>query len=637
MFNGFLSVGGNEVVNSERTYGYANSTDCPVQWLDDPECGQVADAEGDEAYLFGNIDDAPWYDSDISDLSSRFLGLYGVDIAGLSDSTRSAVVTQRNGDGAVVSGYRHGPREVRVRGWMTAMGTDALEYGMTWLRNVLEPSACGQHGSVCGESDAAFFVDCPPARTSIDYYTTWGETRRNLFPDPRAVTATATYWNASSGTLSREDGALLGEQYVARFTQTAAGAQRAGLLIQLTPSTTYTVRFRARGSVARSSWTLAYRITPTGADHPSISAPVTINTEVGTYEYVFTTGATAPGATTGIYFVNTNGNIAETLEITDVAIELGDTTGQDFFDGETPDLLDPYGQMIERYSWVGAANASASIKEVRERQTRGQTDDEYAVDVDPYRRFLHSVRCISGPFVVQEAVSRDGKHVGRLVEFTLLSEVPYVYGIPKELDVPPIVPTVVQDIAYNLAPYPSAELAGAAMIAATNYVTNPSLETNATGWGRVAGTGVLDANLVAARVTGELAAVGTASFRTVFTATNSGTNGYFGNNQPTPIAIPTATGTRVSISCWSAAVIMAGTPTITELHFFAFWTDSGGAIIGNTDLGGVPAAGGAVSVKSIVPIAGAAGVVVEARCLLGSWVSGNVIRLYTDALAVTVP
>lgn len=431
MLDHYLALGGNEVVNSARAYGYAVTADCTVDWLEDPECGTIGVADGVGEYTYADIVNAPWYDPDDPDTTSRFYGLYGIDLRGLSDSTRTAAVTQKTTDGAVVSGYRHASREVRVRAWMTAAGEDAIEVGMTWLRNVLEPNACGQHGTACGDADAAFFVSCPPLRDD-------------------------------------------------------------------------------------------------------------------------------------------------------------------------------------------------------------ETDEEYAALVSEYRRFLHSVRCVSGPFVVAERRSQDGIHVGRLVEFTLLAGVPWVYGVPKEIDVPPLVPSVMQDVAYNLIPYPSAELTpGTAVIVATNYASNPSLETNFAGWTAGADAPLPAAQVTSGRVVGELAAVGTASFRVVFAPTSAGAGGNFYADAAVT-GFPTAAGYRFSVNIWAAQVVMAGAPVRGTMEVVAIWRT--GTTIDRVDvLGTIPLDGGYISAKSITPPAGSDNVFVRVRANMTSWSNGDVIRLYADALAVTNP
>lgn len=432
MWDGYFSLGGNEVGNSARAIGYQRTADCPIGWIRDKDCGGIQSMVDDQgAYIYSRINEAPWYDTDDPDLSSRFLGLYVIEMQGVSDSTRSAVVTEKITDGAQVSGYRHTSRQVRVRALLTGDGMDALEYGMTWLRNVLEPNACGVHGGDCGASDFQFFVDCPP------------------------------------------------------------------------------------------EW----------------------------------------------------------------------------------DQIEP----IEDY-W----DTNAKL-----------------------RRVLHTVTCISGPLVQEQKVSSDKRHYAYIVEFTLLAAVPFVYGATRDIDVPPITPTIVQDVAYNLLTHPSAELASGLALVQTNLSTNPSVETDATGWAATSdGTAITNAMLTSGRVTGELAAVGVASYRVVFTATGAGTNGWFGAQQQ--VTIPTTAGLRFSINMWAAEVLMTGSPVRGDLDIFAYWRN-GTTNLRTDDLGSVPINGGALSTPNIAPPATADNVVVRAIARMTSWSSGNVVRLYADALAVTNP
>lgn len=588
--------------------------------------------QGDLPYDYANIADAPWYDPDEPDLSSRFYGAYGIEMRGLSDSTREAAITQKNGDGAVVSGYRHGPREVRVRAWLTAVGTDALEHGNTWLRNVLEPNACGTHGGACGAADSAFFVDCPPARRDVTAYTDWAEARRNFIANPSFETNT-TGWSGSNGTLSRVTSG--GFRGVAFARVTATSATLLGLLgpnITVAAAESWAMSAYVKGTVGRQ--VRARVVWSTGATN--YGGLVTLT---GSWQRVSVVADAPAGAVWGhmdvIYFAN-----ATVGDVLDVDAALMEKAGsiEDYFDGASVD--DPSPEPLYRYEWTGSANASASIREERNPYITPEGDATYGPYVDQHRRFLHSVRCISGPFVIQEASSEEVPGlVGRLVEFTLLAEVPWVYGMPKEIVVPPTVPTVMQDIAYNLAPYPSAELPGEAIVVAENLSTNPSLETNATGWSTITDGSVITGAMApaGARVVGELQAVGTASYRTVFTASGaSASTGMFGNRQE--VALGSIVDKRYSFNIWSAAVIMAGAPVLNDLFVYATWrATAGGAGLRTDLLGTIPAAGGALSVKSLTPPATAAFVEVAVRSTITSWNAGSIVRLYSDALAVTTP
>jgi hypothetical protein len=434
MFKGYLEFGGNEVGNSARAYGYASTANCPARWIRNPDLKSLNAAVGDGPYTHATIETAPWYDSDEPDLSSRFYGLSVLDIRGLPDSTREASVTQKNGPGAQVSGYRHAAREVRVRGWLTAAGEDALEAGMTWLRNVLEPDACGMHGGICGTSDMAFFVSKPPL----------------IGPDEDEV--------------------------------------------------------------------------------------------------------------------------------------------------------------------------------------------DYLARVAPLRRYLHQVRAISGPFPIEERTSNDGIHFGRLVEFTLVAEVPWVYGVTKELPVPPTVPSVIQDITYNLVSHPSAELASGTVEVARNYVTNPSVETDVSGWSRaVSGAIAIGTVPVPVRST-ELAAAGAASAKTTFTAAAlSAAPGTFELQQTATLPATVVAGDRYSVNMWAAANTQAGAPVYGALEIFAEWQDAASAVLRVDTVGAIAGGSGVATLNSIAPPVGATKVVMRARQTLASWAAGTIVRLYADALAVTKP
>ncbi|QDP45525.1 minor tail protein [Microbacterium phage FuzzBuster] len=266
----------------------------------------------------------------------------------------------------------------------------------------------------------------------------------------------------------------------------------------------------------------------------------------------------------------------------------------------------------------------------------GETDEEYAARVAPLRRFLHNVAVTSGPY--ERELHNVGDFWGQVFEWTITAGRPWVYSATREVDLPVTPTIVIQDTPYNLAPYPSAELAGAAMVASTNYSTNPSVETNATGWAAGSdGVNITAAMIASGRVTGELQAVGNSSFRTVFTASGAGANGSFYAQQEVSLAGRPA-GSRVSINQWAAELLMSGTPVRPDIELIAYWRNgSGGTVLRTDNLGTIPVNGGALSVKSIVPPAGATHVLVRAQARVTSWPAGTVLRLYTDALAVTVP
>lgn len=191
MLEEYMCMGGNEVANNARVYGYAKSADCPLGWFRCIPCESVHNATNDwtfpvwsedgegnpvlvtpgfsdaPPYDIENVADAPWFDAQLPDLTGRFYGVYILSVEGVDGSTRSAGVSESILDGGVVGLVRHASREIRVRALLSSEGADALEYGMAWLSSALEADGCGTHGASCGAVDVSFFGYCPPALNPV--------------------------------------------------------------------------------------------------------------------------------------------------------------------------------------------------------------------------------------------------------------------------------------------------------------------------------------------------------------------------------------------------------------------------------------------------------------------------------------
>lgn len=277
-------------------------------------------------------------------------------------------------------------------------------------------------------------------------------------------------------------------------------------------------------------------------------------------------------------------------------------------------------------------------------------EDEYAPQVRPLWRYMHDVALISGPLEVKTSRSSNGLHFGRMVEFTLYAEKPWVYAATSVIDVPPTVPVVVQDIPYNLAPYPSAELAGAPVVIATNYSQNPSLETVDTGWaGSVSAVegAAPAAHFAAGRISNELAAVGASSYRARLAGTGAAANGVarLSIRHTIPLAAVPA-GFTPSVSIWTALVISGGAAgsELQALSAAVEWMSAAGAVISQTEIGSTAASfsGRVFAARRLAIPAGAA----SARILVRAdvrWTSSadaatnTDVRLYADAAALTIP
>lgn len=262
--------------------------------------------------------------------------------------------------------------------------------------------------------------------------------------------------------------------------------------------------------------------------------------------------------------------------------------------------------------------------------TPGITVAEYT----ELRRYVHAVTCVSGPTVVQKL--HRGDAWGYVVEFVLVAGVPWLFGATRYVPTPPSLPIVVQDVPFNLVPYPSAELSTGTVIAATNYSDNPSVELNATNWAK--GSTVVVAGDVTGAASTLLASAGTTSFRTRFVASNtSAVAGTITAENTSATFTAAVTGQRMSVNMWASALVESGTAVIQKTEVFAIWR--AGASVLRTDLiGTVPAVGGgAVSLKAIAVPATTTNVIVQAKTTLSSWSTAAVVNLYGDAVAVTVP
>ena len=304
-----------------------------------------------------------------------------------------------------------------------------------------------------------------------------------------------------------------------------------------------------------------------------------------------------------------------------------------YFDGSTPDTAPTTvaGAVLNDYAWTGTPHASTST------DTLGQIvyvpdPVAYADTIDALTRQLHTVTAVAGPTIVDKI--HRGDAWGYVVEFVLVSAVPWLHGLTVPVGTDPTTPAVIQDVPFNLVPYPSAELALGTVIASTNYSSNPSVEVDATNWVHTS-SGIVAGDLTSARSTA-LFSVGSAAFRGHFVASNTGTNGII-DVQNTSATFPAAVaGTRMSLNMWTNAQVVSGTAVIASVSVLAIWR-VGTTVLRTDTVGSLPPPGGAISGKSLNPPATADNVIMRARAVLTSWSTAAVIDLYADAVAVTVP
>ncbi|QWY80119.1 minor tail protein [Microbacterium phage StrawberryJamm] len=226
-YEGFLSVGGVEVVNTERARGYATSAGCPSYVVSADVCEGLRDALASEPYVHDNITTAPWYDRSLADLSGRFYGAVGLTITGVTDSTRTFSRTEGVTNGGTNGRSRKGMRSLRVTATLLASGDDALDYGSQWLSSVFD-GGCGQHADACDMTDAEFLATCPIPRDPgvlLEEYSAYVDGLRRYVHDV-----------AISGPLTVQELAFDGE-FVGRTVEFTISSERAwvyGRLKQLT-------------------------------------------------------------------------------------------------------------------------------------------------------------------------------------------------------------------------------------------------------------------------------------------------------------------------------------------------------------------------------------------------------------------
>ena len=273
---------------------------------------------------------------------------------------------------------------------------------------------------------------------------------------------------------------------------------------------------------------------------------------------------------------------------------------------------------------------------------------DYLRTEDVKRRILHGVKCTTG-LIKEQEWNRPGAF-GAVYEFTLTGEEPRLLGLPQEVWLQNIGQTVVQDIPFNLHPTPSAELSSGTSLIAENLSTNPSVETNTTGWSQssTAITGSSPAGFITSVRTTDLHADdgGIASFQVRLLGSGAAAGG-----RSTVRALQSITGlnarpanSRYSVNIWGALLVLGGVgvTTLHELSAYVTWLN-GAVELRSDPLGNVTVPsdmdGHVFSAKGILPPPGTtqATVVIQGDFTWASGGTNSDVRLYADALAFTAP
>ncbi|MFJ9719887.1 hypothetical protein ACIRPQ_28845 [Streptomyces sp. NPDC101213] len=153
MHEGFMSLAGNEIVNSARAVAYAEAAgltfDCTV-------CEHLPDFLGDDPYEEVGPD-APWWDPG-QPQSWGFLGVYGLQVAGFDSNPIERTPIPLVGDGSALGTLRRRHREISFTVGLFAVGECQLVYGLEWLASALRGSQCT---GGCNGDELCMFSCCP--------------------------------------------------------------------------------------------------------------------------------------------------------------------------------------------------------------------------------------------------------------------------------------------------------------------------------------------------------------------------------------------------------------------------------------------------------------------------------------------
>lgn len=158
MYDGYLSIGGVEILNRARAAAYLKEFLPKVEVKCDDAGLHIA--LGHSAYTTPARDGAPWYTGQRL-AAGKFLGLFPGKVQGAEDSTRTVEVTELPGNGAILTSPRYGSKEMRFVATAFALDEEAMQEGMAWLRDVLSNDGCSDSDLGCTGRPAKLFAAKP--------------------------------------------------------------------------------------------------------------------------------------------------------------------------------------------------------------------------------------------------------------------------------------------------------------------------------------------------------------------------------------------------------------------------------------------------------------------------------------------
>lgn len=160
VFQGYMSLGGTEIINQARTTRYAKHALPNFDLRECDGCDNFNEVVGDAPYESPLVDHPDWYD-DANPDSWDFYGLYPLAVQGFDDGVTTVTITELMGPGATVSMPRRASRQLRVSGLLVGRTDASIAYGMVWLRNALAGNPCDDSLSCTGDH-LCYFTACPP-------------------------------------------------------------------------------------------------------------------------------------------------------------------------------------------------------------------------------------------------------------------------------------------------------------------------------------------------------------------------------------------------------------------------------------------------------------------------------------------
>jgi hypothetical protein len=159
---GWLCLGGAEIVNQERVSTYAQTLGCGGATIKDCDsCGPqmaVALEDPNGVYTDPVTDEAPWYSATEPD-SADFAGFYALDVSELAPGRIVRTMTPRaTGRGVFLGPETWEAPQVVVTGVLLGKTPCAVAYGFRWLTMSLRGSACADG---CDGEDLSYLNCCP--------------------------------------------------------------------------------------------------------------------------------------------------------------------------------------------------------------------------------------------------------------------------------------------------------------------------------------------------------------------------------------------------------------------------------------------------------------------------------------------